>query len=429
MLLLRHSSNAILRSKWEAWTSFNGISQDKAMTDFIDLIQSIQSKFSEEHSTTMVSRPLPAVPNGSNITDSRRESLIISPIQPTATSSASSSTMNHNQSISSQQQQQQQVISSTALTNSINNFQYLLIALLLPVFLFYLIGGSGRGVSFIIGIIIIIKYLLYKYHLGTPMRKSKNSNIPAPLVPIPRGRTLVRMPIDLGPILRFLDAKKKKEAVAVVVDTSSSSSSTTTTDGDIDMSDSLLEILNEEPAIVASDVTTIIPEITKFPTKISDAKEELNYQPQGTSYCICSQCKTAYLIDITILSSKGLRVQCNVCDKDWFQTPERLMRTDEYHVITKMNEDKVLQVKKIIAEKNFPKYPRVDKVGVFIGNLPYTYTEKEIGDLFGEYGLTNIALVKDAEQQSKGYGFLEVTLVVIVFIMMIMMKVMMIMLL
>ena len=230
MLLLRPSSNAILRSKWEAWTSFNGISQDKAMTDFIDLIQSIQSKFSEEHNTTMVSRPLPAVPYGSNITDSRRESLIISPIQPTGTSSASSSTINHNQSISSQQQQQQQqqVISSTALTNSINNFQYLLIALLLPVFLFYLIGGSGRGVSFIIGIIIIIKYLLYKYHLGTPMRKSKNSNIPAPLVPIPRGRTLVRMPIDLGPILRFLDVKKKKEAVVVVVDTSSSSSSTAT---------------------------------------------------------------------------------------------------------------------------------------------------------------------------------------------------------
>jgi hypothetical protein len=201
---------------------------------------------------------------------------------------------------------------------------------------------------------------------------------------------------------------------------SSSSSTSTTTDDDIDMSDSLLEILNEEPAIVASDdVTTIIPEITKFPTKISDVKEEVNYQPQGTSYCICSQCKTAYLIDITILTSKGSRVQCNVCDKDWFQTPERLMRTDEYHVITKMNDDKVLQVKKIIAEKNFPKYPRVDKVGVFIGNLPYTYTEKEIGDLFGEYGLTNIALVKDAEQQSKGYGFLEVTLVVIVlFIMM-----------
>lgn len=210
-----------------------------------------------------------------------------------------------------------------------------------------------------------------------------------------------------------------------VLQLSSLSSPTTTTDGDIDVSDSLLEILNEEPAIVASDdVTTIISEITKLSTKISVDKEELNYQPQGTSYCICSQCKTAYLIDISILSSKGSRVQCNVCDKDWFQTPERLMRTDEYHVITKMNDDKVLQVKKIIAEKNFPKYPRVDKVGVFIGNLPYTYTEKEIGDLFGEYGLTNIALVKDAEQQSKGYGFLEVTLVVIVFIMMIVMKVM-----
>jgi len=179
---------------------------------------------------------------------------------------------------------------------------------------------------------------------------------------------------------------------------------------DIDVTDVLLEIMNEDPVISLSDDLTILPEMnTKLPSLNND-DEDVYYQPSGTSYCICSQCKTAYLLDLSVLTSRGSRVQCNVCDKDWFQTPERLMKTDEYHIITKMNDDKVMQVKKIIAEKNFPKYPRVDKIGIFIGNLPYTYTEKEIGDLFGEYGLTNIALVKDAEQQSKGYGFLEVLL-------------------
>jgi RNA recognition motif-containing protein len=77
-----------------------------------------------------------------------------------------------------------------------------------------------------------------------------------------------------------------------------------------------------------------------------------------------------------------------------------------------MTDDKVAEIKKIISENNFPKYPRVDKVGVFVGNLPYTYTEKEIGDLFAEYGITNIALVKGTDGMSKGFAFIEVMLFV-----------------
>lgn len=35
-------------------------------------------------------------------------------------------------------------------------------------------------------------------------------------------------------------------------------------------------------------------------------------------------------------------------------------------------------------------------------------SQKEIADLFGDYGLTGVSLVRDAEGQSKGFAFLEV---------------------
>jgi RNA recognition motif-containing protein len=87
-----------------------------------------------------------------------------------------------------------------------------------------------------------------------------------------------------------------------------------------------------------------------------------------------------------------------------------MMKTDDNHYVKKMSESKINEIKKILDDKNFPKYPKVDKVGVFVGNLPYTYTEKEIGDLFGEYGITNIALVRDNDGLSKGFAFVEVSI-------------------
>ena len=38
----------------------------------------------------------------------------------------------------------------------------------------------------------------------------------------------------------------------------------------------------------------------------------------------------------------------------------------------------------------------------------YFAFQKEITDLFGDYGLTGLSLVRDADGQSKGFAFLEV---------------------
>ena len=108
------------------------------------------------------------------------------------------------------------------------------------------------------------------------------------------------------------------------------------------------------------------------------------------------------------LIKRGLRVRCSLCEKEWFQSIERLMQADEIHAIQRMTDTKISEIQKILAEKNYPKYPKVEKVGVFVGNLPYSYTEKEIGDIFAEYGVTNIALVRGPDGLSKGFAFVEV---------------------
>lgn len=126
------------------------------------------------------------------------------------------------------------------------------------------------------------------------------------------------------------------------------------------------------------------------------------------NYLMCQSCKTAYLAD-SVLKTKSNRVKCEVCQKEWFQTADKLMKVDEMTEIIDMKPEKIADVKRIINDNNWPKYPRVDKVGLFIGNLPYSYEEKDIIALFQEYGLVGVSLVKDADGLSKGFAFIEVT--------------------
>lgn len=167
-------------------------------------------------------------------------------------------------------------------------------------------------------------------------------------------------------------------------------------------------------------------------------------QPDGASYIMCSSCKTAYVMSENEIGKKGiihtyhlptniltytcvgLRVRCGVCEKEWYQTTERLLKTDGNNILANMTEIKVVELQAAINAQQWPKNPKIDKIGVFIGNLPYTYTEKELGEIFAEYGvtgasltshsrarslahlITGISLVRDAEQNSKGFAFVEV---------------------
>ena len=92
--------------------------------------------------------------------------------------------------------------------------------------------------------------------------------------------------------------------------------------------------------------------------------------PDGTSYIMCSSCKAAYLMTDDALKKRSLRVKCMVCDKTWFQTSERLLKTDNMHHLQPMNDDKVAETRSAMNERQFFKSKGI---GIFVGNLPYTY--------------------------------------------------------
>lgn len=160
------------------------------------------------------------------------------------------------------------------------------------------------------------------------------------------------------------------------------------------------------------DVTSVtsVPDatVTLKDTLVTDKVADLNIEVKGGSYILCSSCKTAYPTDEKLFTARGLRVRCSICEKEWFQSLERLMKVDNLNEIVDMTEAKVTSIKKMISEQNWPKYPRVDKVGLFIGNVPYLYSETDLSDLFAEYGLVGVSLVRDTDGQSKGFAFIEV---------------------
>ena len=78
------------------------------------------------------------------------------------------------------------------------------------------------------------------------------------------------------------------------------------------------------------------------------------------------------------LGKRSLRVKCFVCEKEWFQTTERLLKTNNQHHLQSMSEDKIAEVRRTqqaMSWQQTRQTGRIDKVGVFVGNLPYTFDE------------------------------------------------------
>jgi predicted Zn finger-like uncharacterized protein len=143
--------------------------------------------------------------------------------------------------------------------------------------------------------------------------------------------------------------------------------------------------------------------------KLTSEKGAVKYEEDGTMYIMCSQCKSSYVYDEEVFgNSKGRKVECGVCGKEWFQSGARVLTTDNSNYLTGMTETKMTEIRRAVEMRNWPRFPKVDKIGVFVGNLPYNYDEQEIGDIFAEYGITNISLVRDPSGLSKGFAFVEV---------------------
>lgn len=140
----------------------------------------------------------------------------------------------------------------------------------------------------------------------------------------------------------------------------------------------------------------------------------LGTQPEVLSsgdrtYCFCSRCKSAFFMNEAELGKTGSRVICGICNRDWFQTTNSLLKAGNAALILPMPPEQIEQAKRNAAG-NFARYNHKAKATVFVGNLPTSYTEKDIEELFAEYGILSTQLIRDkTDGTSKGFAFLEVS--------------------
>lgn len=163
---------------------------------------------------------------------------------------------------------------------------------------------------------------------------------------------------------------------------------------------------SSDAAVVTSTIVQSVDESTvdlAFNATIFPSK----YLPIGTPFCYCTSCKTAYVLQEKSVG-KGRRVKCTICNKDWFQTPDKLMIVDEFNHLTELSNGKMQEVRRILADNDVPKKPRNDFTEVFVGNLDFRLGEQDIANLFREYGVSHVSLSKDKEGSSRGFAFVEV---------------------
>ena len=101
-------------------------------------------------------------------------------------------------------------------------------------------------------------------------------------------------------------------------------------------------------------------------------------------YISCGSCKSVFLFKNTkeldhAIGTKGSRVKCSVCDKQWFQGVEKVTKIEDNQVsFHPISSQRAEEMKKFILDNNWARNPKGDKIDLFIGNLPFNFDENDI---------------------------------------------------
>ncbi|CAM9554573.1 unnamed protein product, partial [Ectocarpus fasciculatus] len=116
----------------------------------------------------------------------------------------------------------------------------------------------------------------------------------------------------------------------------------------------------------------------------------------GDTYVKCGKCQACYPMELEVLG-RGRIIECSVCGNRWFQTAERALTLTENFLMKDWTEDRVEQTAE--AVKKFAGF------NLFVGNIPFSVSEKDLGAIFGNFGeVKSTALVTDENGDSRGYG-------------------------
>eukprot|EP00903_Cladosiphon_okamuranus_P009820 g9333.t1 len=119
----------------------------------------------------------------------------------------------------------------------------------------------------------------------------------------------------------------------------------------------------------------------------------------GDSYVKCGKCQACYPMDLEVLG-RGRIIECSVCGNKWFQTAERALTLTENFLMKDWTEERTRDAAESV--KRFAGFE------LFVGNIPLSVSEKDLGAIFGNFGeIKSASLVTDNNGASKGYGFVK----------------------
>ena len=136
-----------------------------------------------------------------------------------------------------------------------------------------------------------------------------------------------------------------------------------------------------------SDVVVTQSDIVQATNTTSFSKEHSLSKKDDECYISCMSCKSVYVYKTikdleNMISARGTRVKCSVCEKQWFQSFEKINKLDSLLSYQEINAEKAQEMRKFISDNNWARNPRGEKIDLFIGNLPFNYDEKDIGSVY-----------------------------------------------
>eukprot|EP00613_Pedinella_sp_CCMP2098_P001850 CAMPEP_0171629658 /NCGR_PEP_ID=MMETSP0990-20121206/22338_1 /TAXON_ID=483369 /ORGANISM="non described non described, Strain CCMP2098" /LENGTH=164 /DNA_ID=CAMNT_0012198425 /DNA_START=186 /DNA_END=680 /DNA_ORIENTATION=+ len=128
------------------------------------------------------------------------------------------------------------------------------------------------------------------------------------------------------------------------------------------------------------------------------------------TYVQCGKCKAVYSISLETLG-KGKKMACGLCSHSWWQTADRMQDLREGWKMADMPQPRMDQIKSNMLQGRSPNFVPGKAKGeatIFIGNLPFDFSESDITEMFAGYGaVASVTLVHHENGQSKGYAFVE----------------------
>jgi predicted Zn finger-like uncharacterized protein len=125
------------------------------------------------------------------------------------------------------------------------------------------------------------------------------------------------------------------------------------------------------------------------------------------TYVKCGRCQAVYAIKEEDLgpNGRGRRLSCSVCTHSWFQSKDRIMRTNGNFDMVGLPDVDRERIKRNIEEGKNPGF--LGDAKLYVGNVAFECHENDLFEIFAELGeVGEVSLVRDDEGKNRGFGFI-----------------------